>query len=146
MLGLLIMLPMVLGWFIVETSGVFDDDEEAAFGDPIYPYEMNVTEFGMDSDEFENEAANDPSGGEDGFVQTFDFNKDEHRIEIHYPASELFDPLSTPEIVLEEIRASEAREGAQKSDLSIKFNGAQVAVIRAAYGEVEAEDIRMVAV
>ena len=68
-----------------------------------------------------------------GAAKIQDFTKGEDAIEIHYPKT---NPRAVPELTL-------GLKTGSTSDLSISLNGAEVAVIKDAFGHIEANDIQL---
>ena len=176
MLGLLIAFPMVLGWAIVETSGVLDQEAEASARDAsdIAAYDDHAVfeitskiqpDCDHSGDGIETGKANESSmgaaeqenfqdvlaGTQDhnvfqliaenscGMAQIMDFTKGENQIEIHYPISE-FSSEPAKELL------ERTNTYGIKSDLLIRLDGEEVAVVKGAFLEIEDKDIFLVAV
>ena len=176
MLGLLIAFPVVLGWAIVETSSVLDQDAEASARDAsdIAAYDDHAVfeitskiqpDCDHSGDGIETGKANESSMGaaeqknfqdvlagtqdhnvfkliaEDScrMAQIMDFTKGEDQIEIHYPISE-FSSEPAKELL------ERTNTYGIKSDLSIRLDGEEVAVVKGAFLEIEDKDIFLVAV
>ena len=94
-------------------------------------------------------------GGEDTFLviadqnsdaaQILDFDGAYDRIEIYYEACELSDPESDPLLELKEMPPAEGSAVGTKSDISIVFDGSQVAVVTAKQDGIEAGNIKLIA-
>ncbi|MGB1154535.1 MAG: hypothetical protein ACPG4F_10200 [Paracoccaceae bacterium] len=176
MLGLLIAFPMVLGWAIVETSGVLDEDAEASARDAsdietsddhaVFEITSKIQpDCDHSGDGIETDKADESSMGaveqenfkdvlagtqdhdvfqliaEDshGVAQIMDFTKGEDQIEIHYPISE-FSSEPAKELL------ERTNKYGTKSDLSIRLDGEEVAVVKGAFLEIDDKDIFLVAV
>ena len=176
MLGLLIAFSMVLGWAVVETSGVLDQDVEASArdasdiaasddhavfeitskiqpdcdhsGDGIETGKANESSMGAaEQENFQDVLAGTQDHNvfqliaEDscGMAQIMDFTKGEDQIEIHYPISE-FSSEPAKELL------ERTNTYGIKSDLSIRLDGEEVAVVKGAFLEIEDKDIFLVAV
>ena len=176
MLGLLIAFPMVLGWAIVEIYGVLDQDVEASAHDaldieasddhavfeitskiqPDCDHRGDGIETGKAEESSmgsaERESFQDVLAGmqdhnrfqlvaEDshGMAQMMDFTKVEDQIEIHYSIGE-FSSEPAKELV------EKTNTDGTKSDLSIRLDGEEVAVVKGAFLEIEDKYIFLVAV
>ena len=176
MLGLLIAFPMVLGWVIVETSGVLDEgaeasahdasdieasDDHAVFeitskiqpdcdhsGDGIETGKADESSMGAaEQENFQDVLAGTQDHNvfqliaEDnhGMAKIMDFTKGEDQIEIHYAIGE-FSSEPAKELI------ERTNTDGTKSDLSIRLDGEEVAVVKGAFLEIEDKDIFLVAV
>ena len=176
MLGLLIAFPVVLGWAIVETSSVLDQDAEASARDAsdIAAYDDHAVfeitskiqpDCDHSGDGIETGKANESSMGaaeqenfQDVFAGTQDHNVFQLIAEDSCGMAQIMDFTKGEDQIeihypISEFSSEPAKELLErtntygiKPDLSIRLDGEEVAVVKGAFLEIEDKDIFLVAV
>ena len=176
MLGLLIAFPVVLGWAIVETSSVLDQDAEASARDAsdIAAYDDHAV-FEITSkiqpdcdhrgDGIETGKAEESSMGsaerknfQDVLAGMQDHNRFQLVAEDSHGMAQMMDFTKVEDQIeihypISEFSSEPAKELLErtntygiKPDLSIRLDGEEVAVVKGAFLEIEDKDIFLVAV
>lgn len=176
MLGLLIAFPMVLGWAIVETSGVLDEDAEASARDAsdietsddhaVFEITSKIQpDCDHSGDGIETDKADESSMGaveqenfKDVLAGTQDHDVFQLIAEDSHGVAQIMDFTKGEDQIeihytISEFSSEPAKEliertntDGTKSDLSIQLDGEQVAVVKGAFLEIDDKDIFLVAV